>query len=66
MGGYKLPHGGGEDWMASTTARMLGWKTKSFREKCSIHLRLSGAIRIENGCGWVSSSRPSVGVREDD
>jgi biofilm PGA synthesis N-glycosyltransferase PgaC len=45
IGGYKLIHGGGEDWMAATTARMLGWKTKSFREKCSIHLRPTGSAQ---------------------
>lgn len=45
IGGYKLLHGGGEDWMAATTARMMGWKTKSFREKCSIHLRPTGTAQ---------------------
>ncbi|MBV9182865.1 MAG: glycosyltransferase family 2 protein [Acidobacteria bacterium] len=45
IGGYKLLHAGGEDWMAATTARMLGWKTKSFREKRSIHLRPTGSAQ---------------------
>ena len=45
IGGYKLLHGGGEDWMAAITARMMGWRTKSFREKCSIHLRPTGTAQ---------------------
>src|ERR1700690_2253411 len=42
IGGY-IPHrAGGIDWMAVTTARMMGWKTKSFREKCFFHHRHLG------------------------
>lgn len=42
IGGY-IPHkAGGIDWMAVTTARMLGWKTQSFREKCYFHYRRMG------------------------
>ncbi len=38
IGGY-IPHrAGGIDWMAVTTARMMGWKTESFREKCVLPL----------------------------
>ena len=39
IGGY-IPHkAGGIDWMAVTTARMMGWKTRSFREKKFFHYR---------------------------
>ncbi len=42
IGGY-IPHrAGGIDWMAVTTARMMGWKTKSFREKFFFHYRHLG------------------------
>jgi glycosyltransferase involved in cell wall biosynthesis len=42
IGGY-IPHrAGGIDWMAVTTARMMGWKTESFREKWFFHYRPLG------------------------
>ncbi len=42
IGGY-IPHrGGGIDWIAVTTARMKGWKTRSFREKFFFHYRSLG------------------------
>lgn len=42
IGGY-IPHlAGGIDWMAVTTARMMGWKTQSFREKSFFHYRHLG------------------------
>jgi len=42
IGGY-IPHrAGGIDWMAVTTARMKGWKTRSFREKSFFHHRSMG------------------------
>jgi hypothetical protein len=42
IGGY-IPHkAGGIDWMAVTTARMMGWKTQSFREKSFFHHRHLG------------------------
>lgn len=42
VGGY-VPHGaGGVDWMAVTTARMLGWRTRSFLEKSFFHYRRMG------------------------
>jgi glycosyltransferase involved in cell wall biosynthesis len=42
IGGYIPYRAGGIDWMAVTTARMKGWKTKSFREKFFFHHRPSG------------------------
>jgi len=42
IGGY-IPHrAGGIDWIAVTTARMMGWKTCSFREKWFFHHRHLG------------------------
>ncbi|MGA9061080.1 MAG: glycosyltransferase family A protein [Terracidiphilus sp.] len=42
IGGYCPNNAGGIDWMAVTTARMMGWKTRSFREKCFFHHRKLG------------------------
>jgi glycosyltransferase involved in cell wall biosynthesis len=42
IGGYIPYRAGGIDWMAVTTARMKGWKTKSFREKSFFHHRPGG------------------------
>jgi len=42
IGGYQPSKAGGIDWMAVTTARMMGWKTRSFREMCFYHHRILG------------------------
>jgi glycosyltransferase involved in cell wall biosynthesis len=42
IGGYVPHRAGGIDWMAVTTARMVGWKTRSFREKSFFHYRHLG------------------------
>jgi len=42
VGGFKPNEGGGVDWIAVTTARMMGWKTKSFRQKSFFHHRHLG------------------------
>lgn len=42
IGGYVPHRGGGIDWIAVTTARMKGWKTRSFREKWFFHYRSLG------------------------
>jgi glycosyltransferase involved in cell wall biosynthesis len=42
IGGYLPNKAGGIDWMAVTTARMKGWKTRSYREKCFFHYRTLG------------------------
>lgn len=42
LGGYAPVKGGGIDWIAVTTARMKGWKTRSFREKRFVHHRPLG------------------------
>lgn len=42
IGGYQPNEAGGIDWMAVTTARMVGWKTRSFRERSFFHHRSLG------------------------
>jgi glycosyltransferase involved in cell wall biosynthesis len=42
IGGYRANKAGGIDWMAVTTARMMGWTTRSFREKSFFHHRKMG------------------------
>lgn len=42
VGGYVPNRAGGVDWIAVTTARMKGWKTKSFSEKRFHHYRALG------------------------
>ncbi|MCG7851769.1 MAG: glycosyltransferase family 2 protein, partial [Methanosarcinaceae archaeon] len=42
IGGYKPIEGGGIDWLAVTTARMMGWKTRAFTERSVLHHRKIG------------------------
>src|SRR5688572_13284944 len=42
VGGYVPNKAGGVDWIAVTTARMKGWKTRAFREKRYYHHRSFG------------------------
>jgi len=42
IGGYTPNRAGGVDWIAVTTARMKGWKTRSFAEKRFHHYRTLG------------------------
>lgn len=42
IGGYYPNKAGGVDWIAVSTARMRGWKTRSFREKSLFHYRKLG------------------------
>jgi len=42
IGGYVPNEAGGIDWIAVTTARMMGWTTRSFREKSFFHYRSLG------------------------
>lgn len=50
VGGYIPVKGGGIDWIAVTTARMKGWKTRSFHEKHFFHYRSLGTAE-RNGLG---------------
>ena len=52
IGGYVPSRAGGIDWMAVTTARMIGWKTRSFREKSFLHHRPLGTAE----CGPIASA----------
>ncbi len=42
IGGFNPNRAGGVDWIAVTTARMKGWKTRSFPEKRFHHYRTLG------------------------
>ena len=42
VGGYTPIEGGGIDWLAVTTARMMGWKTRTFTERTVLHHRQIG------------------------
>src|SRR6266446_2712627 len=42
MGGYIATRAGGIDWIAVTTARMMGWTTRSVRETSFFHYRSLG------------------------
>jgi len=42
VGGFIPNTAGGVDWMAVTSARMMGWKTRSFRERSFFHHRHLG------------------------
>jgi len=42
IGGYIPNREGGIDWIAVTNARMMGWRTRSFREKSFFHYRSLG------------------------
>src|SRR5208283_1102567 len=59
IGGYVPHRAGGIDWMAVTTARMMGWKTESFREKSFFHYRHMGTA--ERG---ILSSAFSYGEKD--
>jgi glycosyltransferase involved in cell wall biosynthesis len=59
IGGYKSIREGGIDWVAVTTARMMGWKTRTFTEKTCLHHR-----QIGTGKGHVLKAKFRVG-RQD-
>ncbi len=43
IGGFIANKAGGVDWIAVTSARMRGWKTRAFREKTFFHYRHLGS-----------------------
>jgi len=45
IGGFVPNKVGGVDWIAVTTARMNGWKTRAFREKSFFHHRMQGTAK---------------------
>jgi glycosyltransferase involved in cell wall biosynthesis len=46
IGGYVQVKGGGIDWIAVTTARMKGWKTRTFIERVCHHHRPMGTASV--------------------
>jgi biofilm PGA synthesis N-glycosyltransferase PgaC len=68
VGGYRIVPSGGIDWIASTTARMLGWKTMTCPDRHLMHHRRIGTgnrhwgnlqlrqgrkdYMLGNGIGW--------------
>jgi len=42
VGGFLPMKDGGEDWIAVTTARMMGWQTRTFTDKHFVHYRKMG------------------------
>jgi hypothetical protein len=42
IGGFTPHESGGVDWIAVTTARMKGWKTRAFKQKSFFHHRRLG------------------------
>jgi len=59
IGGYQPIKGGGVDWTAVTTARMKGWKTRTFTEHAFVHHRKMGT-----GTGSILSSRFRFGKQD--
>jgi biofilm PGA synthesis N-glycosyltransferase PgaC len=45
IGGYRPIRGGGIDWVAVTSARMKGWRTRSFTERTCLHHRRTGTSK---------------------
>ncbi len=48
IGGYRPIKGGGIDWVAVTTARMKGWRTRTFVEQVCYHHRPMGTASVSN------------------
>jgi biofilm PGA synthesis N-glycosyltransferase PgaC len=57
IGGYTPIKGGGIDWVAVTTARMKGWKTRTFPEKTCLHHRKMGTGNANAIMIWFRQGR---------
>src|SRR5215831_13394887 len=57
VGGYRPIKGGGIDWVAVTTARMKGWRTRSFIEKFCYHHRPMGTASSGKLRAWYKLGR---------
>jgi biofilm PGA synthesis N-glycosyltransferase PgaC len=58
IGGYQPSRAGGVDWIAVTTARMKGWKTRNYQERRFHHPRTMGtAERSELGAMFVHGKK---------
>lgn len=56
IGGFLPIKEGGEDWVAVTTARMYGWKTRTFTDKTCIHHRKIGS-GSNSFMAWIKQGR---------
>lgn len=59
IGGYLPVKGGSIDHIAVITARMKGWKTRTFPEKCCLHHRAMGTAQRS-----VLKSRFKMGIKD--
>jgi poly-beta-1,6-N-acetyl-D-glucosamine synthase len=57
IGGYIPIQGGGIDWVAVTTARMKGWKTRTYTEKTCQHHRKMGTGNTSAIMSWFRQGR---------
>ena len=57
IGGYKPIKGGGIDWVAVTTARMKGWRTRTFTEMVCHHHRPMGTATSGKLLAWYKLGR---------
>jgi glycosyltransferase involved in cell wall biosynthesis len=57
VGGYRPIKGGGIDWVAVTSARMKGWKTRTFSEKVCYHHRPMGTASSGKLKAWYNLGR---------
>jgi poly-beta-1,6-N-acetyl-D-glucosamine synthase len=57
IGGYVPIKEGGIDWVAVTTARMMGWKTRTFVERTCIHHRRMGSANSRALMIWLKQGR---------
>ena len=57
VGGYKPIKSGGIDWVAVTTARMKGWKTRTFTEMVCNHHRPMGTASSGKLKAWYKLGR---------
>lgn len=55
IGGYVPIRGGGIDLIAVLTARMKGWKTRTFLEKVSLHHRDMGTAQASALSAWYKN-----------
>jgi GT2 family glycosyltransferase len=57
IGGYVPIKGGGIDWTAVTTARMKGWRTRTFTEEVCYHHRKIGTGNGTSMGAWFRQGR---------
>jgi glycosyltransferase involved in cell wall biosynthesis len=57
IGGYTPIRGGGIDWVAVTTARMKGWRTRTFVERTCLHHRKIGTGNATHTMTWFRQGK---------